>query len=174
MPLKNFNKQFLIDSFKLWNSDLLKRFQSDIGNQRTYEMILRVVREAVDAQNVNESNGYFEFGFLFGFDAKRPKGDVDRMWRRLGVIFDLSDLDVYGNVKRCLGTILMASVADDPRTWMYIDDPEKKKKKEDLTTPDPNKYFIRPYAVPTKTNPKAIVPLQEAVKTLSAKFRVKI
>jgi len=85
--------------------------------------------------------------------------------------------EIFGNTKeannyinRCLGTVLMATVAEDQRCWYYKDDPEKKVKLEDEEIPDPNQYFIgKEYKKPAT---KEVMSVEEAVKELSKRFRV--
>jgi len=169
MPLKNFARTFEVNPEKLWKSELLSKFSKE-ATKPTFDMIKRICKEYVSERKIEDAGGYFEFGFLFGFRSTAPKKDVDRVWERMVDLFTDSD-EAVNYIHRCLGTVLMAVVAEDPRPWYYKEDLEKKIKLEDGEIPMPNQYFIgKEYQ--EKKNSKEILHIEDALSILSKKFKV--
>lgn len=167
MPLKNATKPFFISSDVLEESEFIRVAKKKMGI-KLYDMAIRVFTEYISQKDETKSGGYFQFAHIVGHAGQAPKKDVDYLWDRM--------IEVYGDdeagedtIHRVLGTICMICVTKDPRTWVYVEDMEKRDKLLKREIPNANEYFIGSYTVKQQKK-KVDVNVQDSIKQLQKKF----
>lgn len=124
-----------VDGNKLLSSPRVRRMYRELGT-RSGDAIKRRVKEFVESRD-----GYTEFAIAFGHNSKMSHGDVEYIWNRLEKEYGTNE-DSYENMKKLLGTLLMAYFALDPRKWMGVMDMDRRDKMDRGEIPSATKYFL--------------------------------
>ena len=160
MPLRNIYGNE-VKPKKFEDAPIIIRARTQIGERSWGSMVRRVSeyveRKGADSLERGESS-YHIFAIAMGQQGNMPAGDLNYVWGKAVEVFGDSD-----EAKRFLGTLQMYCFAMSEYNWVYIEDPEKKKKLAVGDIPEATQYFMEKPKAPKPT-------MQESIEALKQKF----